>query len=200
MLNLQNFRVKKRTELNSLVDYMSESLEEVDKLYRKIRTLASELSTSDIAPHRIAREIVDKNLGQMDSLLLIHKSMYKINDVLNVISMEILPDLTELEGDATSVIESSKLELVNDVTFNRLTSSNAERNRETNFIFINVTKKYDKLERKYKLAKDMIVHVTNMGKYINKLDSMIRLKQSILGTYEFETMVANGTKIMNADI
>lgn len=196
LMSIQKFRTDQKAAMKTNVDYISNALESIDKMYKSIREIVSDLSMSENAPYKVAQQIVEQNLPQIDSLVLTHKAMYKINDALNKISMTILPDLTEIHSDAKSVMESVKLELMNDAIFTKLTTSNAERNRESDFILMDMDKPFGKIETKYKLSKDMIVHLNNMSSYCNRLDSMIRLKQNILGTTEFESMVANGNKMI----
>jgi len=200
MITINTFRSDKRKDLEPTVSYMNDVLSKMDKMYSEVRKAVTELSFSDNAPHKVARTIIDNDLSQMDSLVLVHKAMYKINDVLNQIALNIYPDVVEAYGDAESVVSSIKLELLNDTVFNRLTSSNAERNREVEFIMMGILNPMGKITTKYKLTKSMISHLEDMSKYINKLDSMVRLKQNILGTTEFESMVANGARVMDASI
>jgi len=196
LMSIQKFRNDHKLDMKTNVDYLVTNLDQIDTMYKTIREKVTDLSLSDNAPYKVAQKIVEEELLQMDSLLLTHKAMYKINDALNTISMKFLPDLTEIYSDSKSIMGSIKLELMNDPMFTKLTTSNAERNRESDFILMDMIKTFGKIEVKYKLSKDMISHLNSMGSYCNRLDSMIRLKQNIIGTTEFESMVAQGQNII----
>jgi len=199
--NLTDFRKDKRKEIEPSVDYLKDVLKDIIDIEIDVRKQVVDLSTSDDAPAKVARDLVeDKSLPRSKQMQRVHMSMYKHNDLANKVNLSVLPLVTEMYGDAQSVVNNTKLELMNDQLFNRLTSSNAEREREVNFILMHLQTAFNKIDMKYKNIKNYIKHIDDQSHYLSKLDAMIRLQQKISESADYEGMMGRAGEIREANI
>jgi len=197
--NLSSFRKDKRKEIEPSIDYLKNILNDITEMEANVRKQVVNLSTSNDAPAKVARDVVENpSLPRSKQMQRVHVSMYKYNDLANKVNLSIVPVVTEMYGDAQSVVNNTKLELMNDPLFNRLTSSNAEREREVSFILMYLQTVFNKIEMKFKNIKNYIKHIDDQAHYLSKLDSMIRLQQKIAESADYEAMM--GGTIQEADI
>jgi hypothetical protein len=195
---LSQFRKEKKKEVNPHLETLKSIRNEITDFYKQLNTIISEWASTDDVPYKVAEIILRDQLNQMNALTLTHKAMYKINNINTKTNLNILPEMEVLQSEANILFDSIKTELLNDPVFHRVTSSNAEREREISYILMFHKQEMDRIGLRYNQAKKLVKFMESASGYINRLDSMIRLKQNIIQSSEFESMVANGQKAIES--
>lgn len=178
---------------------MRKSLEgtatQIDELHIKITEYAKitekqviDFSETAFVAHKIAEKVSSGKLGKKESLELIHKSMWKTQDLLTFLKLQILPRITDINSDVKLMLKASKIEAKNDEKFLAIKISTTQRKEELDYVTMDVDVAAGKVQQLCNKIKDYIEWVDEQMAYLNRLDSMIRLGQRI-----DEHMIFNGS-------
>jgi len=197
MVSLAKYRKDKQKELEPHISSLRDSYKVLSGYHQEMMKKLSDFMQTEHVPNKVASRIVEENMSQMNALVEVHKAMYKLNDIANTFALQYLSHITEIYGDAELLVKTVELEIKNDDIFNKITTSNAERNREAEFITLYLNNEFTKIKNKYRAIKDLVSFVESMQSYLNRLDSFIRLKEKIIGSSEYEAMVTSSSFSLN---
>jgi len=195
-----SFRRDKRKEIEPMVEEFKEVEKELSEYQTKLRKQVLEFVDSPYIPYKIASELVEKNLPQLDALALIHKAIYKLNDILTKNAVYIMPEVNKLYNDAKITLSTTQQELLVDETLYHLTNSNAEREREVNYITLPLSNQFKRIERVYNSIKELVKFLDKQNDYLMRLESSIRLKQKILDSSAINEIMASGQNIIQMEL
>ena len=195
-----SFRRDKRRELQPMESDFLEKEKEINELTNSIKNKVIEFINSPFVPYKIAGEIVEKNPSQLDALTMIHRAIYKLNDIVVKVTIELMPQIDSIYNDTKMVLSSTQQELLVDETLYRLTNSNAEREREVNYILLPISNIFKRIERSYNYAKELVKFLDKQNDYLMRLESSVRLKQKILDSSAINEIMASGQNIMQMEI
>lgn len=195
-----SFRRDKRKELEPVESDFKEKEKELNELVNELKNKVVEFINSSYVPYKIAGEIVEKNPSQLDALTMIHRAIYKLNDIVVKATVEMMPQINVIYNDTKMILSSIQQELLVDETLYRLTNSNAEREREVNYILLPVSNTFKRIERSYNYAKELIKFLDKQNDYLMRLESSVRLKQKILDSSAINEIMASGQNVMQMEI
>ena len=195
-----SFRINKIKEIDILVDTLQEYNSQLLDINNTVKQSINSIMSSDFIAHKVAYKIIEENLNQLDSLKIVHKSLYKINEQFTMMNINLLPEANTIYTDSKSLFDTTKLEIMNDLIFNKVTTSNAEREREVNFIMNKANQVMLKINNLFKQIKNYYAFMEHQLSYLNKLDSMIRLKNNIVNSGAIGEILASGNSVIQTEL
>ena len=185
---LFDLRKKMLVKANDIEKEMNEYFDKIEDEYIAIKSTVTAYSKTKFLAFKIAREISEKNLQQKISLANIHEALYHAQEISTELTLDGLQNITEIITESKIIVSSLKTDLTNNDEVIKLNLAKTTLSQEVEFIMNNINKIFKRIDMRAKQCKTYISFVEDNLQQLNRLDSMVRLKQNILTSVFTETI------------
>jgi len=192
-----------RKELMEIVVKPAETFttfeQDISEIFKEIKGLVSDWSKSDYPSYKVAKSFLEKDedggytISKGESLWVIHTAIYNIQEINTKISIDLYDKAVEIHSLAKSLHNSLKVELQNNEKLLMLISTKTDQAREVDFIMNNTNLHWSTIDMRFKQIKNLVNYMEDQSSALNRLDSALRLKQSIDSTAAFEAISTSNT-------
>lgn len=188
---LFDLRKSMLAKANDIEEEINKYFDKIEEEYINIRTAVLAYSKTEYLAFKVARKIVEQNLQQKVSLANVHEALYKTQDISTDLTLNGLQNITEILTESKIIVTSLKTDLTNNDEVIKLNMTKTALSQEVEFIMNNINKVFKRIDMRAKQCKTYIKFVDDNLQQLNRLDSMIRLKQNILSNI-FTESINNG--------
>jgi len=189
---LSIFNVRKDIEdiLKIPLITLKENADDISEIRLEIAEIIKQFIYSDLPMHKVANEIITHETAEdahkminsefkKKALAKIHRTRYELEDIITKIKIDYYPSALTIQGNSESLLKTSKIEAITDSALNKLVSTNAQKEREVEYIMKDHNYYFDKINIEFKMVKNYLVWVEDQIDYANKMDSFIRLNKQL---------------------
>lgn len=188
---LFDLRKSMLSKANDIEKEINDYFDKIEEEYIKIKSAVMSYSKTEFLAYKVAKDISENNLKQKISLAKIHQALYKVQEISTDLTLDGLQNITEIMTESKIIVTSLKTDLTNNDEVIKLNLAKTTLSQEVEFIMNNINKVFKRIEMRGKQCKTYIGFVDDNLQQLNKLDSMVRLKQNIL-TNVFTESINNG--------
>ena len=185
---LFDLRKKMLVKANEIEDEINKYFDQIEDEYIKIKSAVVTYSKTRYLAFKVAKDISKNNLQQKISLANIHEALYHAQEISTELTLGGLQDITEILTESKIIVTSLKTDLTNNDDVIKLNLAKTTLSQEVEFIMNNINKVFKRIDMRAKQCKTYISFVDDNLQQLNRLDSMIRLKQNILSNVFTESL------------